>query len=183
MFSLSDKIAIITGASSGIGLATARLFLDHGAVVHGVDVSPAPSTFLESPKFQFQRINLRQPGSADDVVAHVDTLDPAQWDPVIAINLTAPAFLCKAVVNVFKKHPSGGSIVNVSSKARLSGGIAGAAYTSNKHGLNGLTKNIAWRFHDEGIRCNAICPGGFVTGITNSISGQSYDEDAMKVMG
>lgn len=64
----------------------------------------------------------------------VDTLDPAVWDRIIAVNLTAPTLLSKYVVKVFQEQ-GGGSIVNVSSKAGISGGVAGVAYTASKHGL------------------------------------------------
>ena len=55
---------------------------------------------------------------------------------------------------------NGGSIVNVSSKAGISGAVAGVAYTASKHALVGVTKNTAWLYKDDGVRCNAICPGG-----------------------
>jgi NAD(P)-dependent dehydrogenase (short-subunit alcohol dehydrogenase family) len=58
-----------------------------------------------------------------------------------------------------KEHGSG-AIVNVGSYSSSSGAAAGIAYTASKHGLAGATKNVAWRFHGEGIRCNAVLPGG-----------------------
>jgi NAD(P)-dependent dehydrogenase (short-subunit alcohol dehydrogenase family) len=58
-----------------------------------------------------------------------------------------------------KEHRSG-AIVNVGSYASTSGAAAGIAYTASKHGLAGATKNVAWRFHSDGIRCNAVLPGG-----------------------
>ncbi|KAL4995936.1 hypothetical protein BDV10DRAFT_173636 [Aspergillus recurvatus] len=69
MISLQDKITVITGASSGIGLATAQLFLEQGAFVHGVDVIPAPSALLGNPTFKFRQVDLRQSGSDDSVVS------------------------------------------------------------------------------------------------------------------
>jgi NAD(P)-dependent dehydrogenase (short-subunit alcohol dehydrogenase family) len=98
------------------------------------------------------------------------------WDRVIAVNLTAPVRLMREVIKVMKEQKSG-SIVNVSSKAGTSGAVAGVAYTASKHGLVnkyiplarsltycfkqvGVTKNTAWLYKDDGIRCNAITPGG-----------------------
>jgi NAD(P)-dependent dehydrogenase (short-subunit alcohol dehydrogenase family) len=64
----------------------------------------------------------------------VDNLDEETWDKILAINLTVPTLLSKHVVNVFRKQ-GGGSIVNVSSKAGISGAVAGVAYTSSKHAI------------------------------------------------
>jgi NAD(P)-dependent dehydrogenase (short-subunit alcohol dehydrogenase family) len=58
------------------------------------------------------------------------------------------------------KNQQSGSIVNVGSYASLSGAVAGIAYTASKHGLVDATKNVAWRFRKDGIRCNAVLPGG-----------------------
>ena len=81
------------------------------------------------------------------------------WDRVIAVNLTAPVKLMRAVLPTMKEQKKG-VIVNVASRASFSGASAGLAYTASKHGLVGATKNTAWRFRNEGIRCNAVCPGG-----------------------
>jgi NAD(P)-dependent dehydrogenase (short-subunit alcohol dehydrogenase family) len=64
----------------------------------------------------------------------------------------------------------GGSIVNVASTAGIEGGAAGAAYTVSKHGLVGLTRNTAWMYATQGVRCNAICPGGTRTNIAESMT-------------
>ncbi|KIX08855.1 uncharacterized protein Z518_03512 [Rhinocladiella mackenziei CBS 650.93] len=155
--------------------------------------------------FRFDRVNLAEPASAQQVVQRcqdtfagkidsllniagvmdtndsVNSMSEANWDKILAINLTAPALLSKYVTKVFLKQRSG-SIVNISSKAGTSGAAAGAAYTVSKHGIVGLTKNIAWRFHNEGIRCNAICPGGVATNITKSIDVSKIDKEATKLI-
>ena len=99
----------------------------------------------------------------------VETLNDEVWEKVMAVNLTAPVRLMREVVGVMKtqgggENGKGGSIVNVSSKAGISGAVAGVAYTASKHALVGVTKNTAWLYKDDGVRCNAVCPGGEWTG-------------------
>src|SRR4051812_32353824 len=93
-----------------------------------------------------------------DAFQAADVYTDAEWDHVMGINLTAPTRMIRAVLP-FMKAKQRGSIINVSSKAGLSGAAAGVAYTASKHGILGVTKNTAWRFHAEGIRCNAVLPG------------------------
>jgi len=112
-----------------------------------------------------------------DAFAAADVYTDKEWDRVMMINLTVPTRMIRAVLP-FMKATGNGSIINVASKAATSGAAAGVAYTASKHGLVsfvhlskfragliwsvqlGVTKNTAWRFHEEGIRCNAILPGG-----------------------
>ncbi|TFK20302.1 short-chain dehydrogenase/reductase SDR [Coprinopsis marcescibilis] len=184
---LNGKVAIITGASSGIGLATARTFLEAGASVLGVDRSAAPESLSSNEQFKFHQADLSDATAATSILdaakaafnrvdilvnnagimdfnAGVATLDDETWDKVIAINLTAPVKLMREAVKIMKEQ-GGGTIVNVASKAGTSGASAGVAYTCSKHGLVGATKNTAWLYKDDGIRCNAICPGAVATNI------------------
>lgn len=114
-----------------------------------------------------------------DHCSSVDTLTDDMWERCMAINLTAPVKLMREVLPIMKEQ-KGGSIVNISSKAGSSGAVSGVAYTAStlvpinpyrhmltfidlglgKHALQGVTKNVAWRFKADNIRCNAICPGG-----------------------
>lgn len=94
-----------------------------------------------------------------DAFQAVDLYTDSEWDHIMGVNLTVPTRMMRAVLPMMKakKH---GVIVNVAGRAGLSGAVAGVAYTASKHGLLGVTKNTAWRFHGDGIRCNAILPGG-----------------------
>ncbi|KAL0575653.1 hypothetical protein V5O48_006309 [Marasmius crinis-equi] len=196
----NKKIAIITGTSSGIGLATSTKFLAAGWHVFGVDVNPAPESLTSNQStFSFLQIDISKADSAKEIVtatqaafgttrinallnvagiidrhAGVDTLRDEDWDRVMAINLTGPVKLMREVVNIMKAN-EGGSIVNVCSKAAISGAAAGAAYTASKHGLLGVTKNTAWMFKDEGIRCNAITPGAVQSNIVQSSPPETWD--------
>jgi len=91
-------------------------------------------------------------------------LDDATWDRVIAVNLTGVMRLTRAVVPLMQAA-GGGAIVTVASKASLSAGASGVAYTSSKHGVIGLVKHIAYFYGPAGIRSNAVLPGPVETGI------------------
>lgn len=96
-----------------------------------------------------------------DAFEAADTFTDKQWERVIGINLTVPSRLIRAVLPIMKGKKTG-SIINVASRAAVSGASAGIAYTAAKHGLLGVTKHTAWRFRNEGIRCNAVLPGGLL---------------------
>lgn len=176
------KVAIVTGVSSGIGRAVCASFLASGVKVLGVDIKAAPYD-INDDNFSFLQIDLIRPDSSDlvaracndkfgeridilvnnagimDNSASADTLDDETWERNIEINLTSPVKLMRAVLPSMKAQGYG-SIVNVSTKAGNSGAVSGIAYSAAKHGLHGATKNVAWRFRDDGIRCNCIAPGG-----------------------
>lgn len=200
---LRGKSAIVTGASSGIGLSTVKLFIEAGASVLGVDLSPAPPSVPINEQFQFHRVNLAESTAPSSIVtafrssfpdqsnidilvnnagimdnnAGVETFKDETYDRVIAVNLTAPIKLMREVVKIMKQN-GGGSIINVSSKAGTSGGIAGVAYTASKHGLVGATKNTAWLYKDDGIRCNSILPGAVKTNISTTMDHANMDMTA-----
>ena len=91
-------------------------------------------------------------------------VDDDTWERVLAVNLTAPMRLARAVLPRMLDQQRG-SIVNVASEAGLRGSAAGAAYTTSKHGLLGLTRSLAVTYGPHGIRTNAVCPGAVATNI------------------
>lgn len=158
-------IAIVTGASGGIGLATCEALVVAGWSVMGVDISTAGPANLFGSSFGFTKIDITEPEAPErivkrtrdqfgeinalinvagvmDLLQSADTLDDKLWDRVIAINLTAPVRLMGAVIKAFKLQGKGGAIANVGSYASISGGAAGIAYTASKHGL---VSTAGWR--------------------------------------
>ncbi|KAK6365721.1 uncharacterized protein PV06_05802 [Exophiala oligosperma] len=206
MRDLENKVVIVTGASSGIGFTTAEALLSLGAKVFGCDVAPAPASLLadnDNEKSCFWQCDLRDKDAPKQIVqkcreafgdridglcniagvmdnySSVDTFEDESWDRMFAINVTAPARLTREVVPfMLKNQRGGGSIVNMGSFASLSGAAAGIAYTASKHAVVGMTKNIAFRFMDDKIRCNAVCPGGVHTNIFNTVDPSTMDLQA-----
>lgn len=181
-------IALVTGAASGIGRATASRLAAEGATVIATDVSAdgLASLVADVPAITTVTGDLCDQAFVDDLVARAEAVGPvgvvanvagimdhfvpageiddALWHRVLDVNLTAPLRLCRAVLARMVAR-GGGSIVNVASAAALGGAGAGVAYTASKHALVGLTKHIAFTYGPQGVRCNAVCPGGVATGI------------------
>lgn len=157
------QVIVVTGSSSGIGLVTATIALTEGARVLGVDVSPAPESILENVNFKFVQCDLCHESAPDQILEacaeafgrrvdgllniagvmdlnqSVDSVSDSMWERCIAINLTAPVKLMRAVIPIMREQRSG-SIVNVCSKAALSGAISGVAYTASEHHTSFLFK-------------------------------------------
>lgn len=184
----AGKTVIVTGAASGIGKATATRIAREGGRVIASDIAADKLDALkaELPDADIITVagDLTKQDAIDAVIAAAgDTIDglanvaginddfspagettDAVWDRVIAINLTAPFKLMRAVLPIMEKAGRG-SILNVSSEAGLRGNASGNAYTASKHGIIGVTKSAAFMYGPKGIRVNSVAPGGVATGI------------------
>ena len=184
---LDGKVAIVTGADRGIGKATVAKLLEEGARVVAADLGPQgceqyrgdPRVAIAlgdvSVRVDAERIvstAVERFGRLDVLVNNAGIMDrflpvgevsDEVWDKVVAVNLTGPMLMSRAAMPHLVATQ--GVIVNVASIGGLFGARAGAAYTASKHGLIGLTKNIATTYAKDGVRAIAVAPGGVNTGI------------------
>ncbi len=184
----TGRTAIVTGAGSGIGRATALRLAREGARVVIADIA---ADRLEQLTAEFPDLDLvpvagdiateagvqavvAAAGGRVDALANVAGImdaflppaevDDATWERVFAVNVTAVMRLTRAVLPIMLAA-GGGSIVNVSSEASLRASASGVAYTASKHAVNGITKSTAVFYKGDGIRANAVAPGAVATNI------------------
>ncbi len=182
-----NKVAIITGSTKGIGRATAILMAQEGAkVVITGTTEEAGSEVVSIIKEAggdafFQKTDVTSAEALDALVkaaldhygkidilvnnagiggslANMNQITDAEWDKVLATNLTAAFQIMKLVIPVMENN-GGGTIVNVASMASTAAGRGGIAYTTAKHGFLGLTRQISLDHGHTGIRINAVLPG------------------------
>jgi NAD(P)-dependent dehydrogenase (short-subunit alcohol dehydrogenase family) len=200
MGSLDGKVAVVTGATSGIGLACVARFAAEGARVVGIDVNE-PQSELKLPagasEVGFLQVDVRDEdavadafgatvrdhGRVDAVVtaagvagggpAHL--LDRDEWQRVLDINLTG-TFLCAkhAIARMLEHDPidgERGSVVTIASVEGLEGTAGGSSYNASKGAVVIFTKNLAIDYGRAGIRANAICPGFIETPMLEGVFG------------
>src|SRR5437899_2341415 len=193
----SSRTFVVTGAASGIGLATAQRLLAEGGTVVGTDLV-APSEDLGA-RFEFVAADVSDEsavvsafaavGGRLDGVVHaagvagggpVHLLPKSEWERVIGINLTGTFLVAKAAIARMIEQPrlngERGSIVTLASIEGLEGTAGGSAYNASKGGVVLLTKNVAIDYGRKGIRANAICPGFVETPMTAMI----FDMEGME---
>jgi NAD(P)-dependent dehydrogenase (short-subunit alcohol dehydrogenase family) len=208
---LEGKVAIITGAGSGIGYAIATLFSKEGAKIvagewnektlaqvitdvqkasgeiTGVQVNVAnraeAESLVDKAVSTYGRIDVlcNNAGVMDTMAGVADVTDEI-WQRVLDININGPMYLSRRVIPVMLKQGSG-SIINTASVAGIRGAAAGAAYTVSKHALIGLTRSTAWMYGPKGIRCNAMMCGGVETNIMTSVDRTKINPEGAKRTG
>ena len=185
----------VTGAASGIGLATVLRLLDGGAVVHGADLADAPADLTGRDHYHHTLLDVADRGASGSWIAEVvDTagrldglvtaagiaaggavhlLEPEEWDRVLAVNLTGTYNVCRAAAAVMldqePRRNERGAIVTIASIEGLEGTAGGSAYNASKGGVVLLTKNLAIDYGRQGIRANAVCPGFIETPLTEGL--------------
>jgi len=186
---LNGKVAIITGAGTGIGRAITERFVADGAhvCITGRRTEALADTAASLPPEQIKicPADVTDPAAVDRVVAtalsfgegihilvnnagmdqpmgNVVDLDAALWDRVLQVNLTGPFLMMKAVIP-HMIEAGGGSVINISSLAGLLGVPGLPAYCASKGGLISLTKQVAVDYGVHNIRCNVVCPGATKT--------------------
>lgn len=197
MSRLDNKVALVTGAASGLGRAIATLYAANGAKVVAADrridalkaveeeIASAGGTvrcvqadmsvpadveaMVQASVDAFGTLDIlvNNAGIMDDF-SPVDQVSDAAWRRVMAVNLDGPMQAMRAALKVMLPKRSG-VIINIASVGGLYSARAGAAYTASKHALIGLTKNTGYLHAQNGIRCVAIAPGAMNTAIGKDI--------------
>jgi 2-deoxy-D-gluconate 3-dehydrogenase len=193
-FSLAGKVALVTGANTGLGQGIAIALAQAGADIVAVGRSSAEDTQREviatGRRFHFVHADLERSRETERVVSQ--TVEAAgrldilvnnagiirrndaiafteeDWDAALNVNLKTPFFLAQAAAKVMLAN-GGGKIINIASMLSFQGGIRTASYTASKSGLAGLTRLLANEWASRGINVNAIAPGYFETNNTTAL--------------
>lgn len=191
------RVAIVTGASSGIGYEMATQLLAEGAIVHAADLDPDGSPDGTSRS----RLDVSDPGQVDALVADViarhgridvlcnnagigsttDAIEcmPEEWDRVFAVNVRGVYLGTRAVLPHMLAAETG-SIVNTASVAGLIGLRDRAAYCASKGAVIALTRQVAVQYAGTGVRCNCICPGTVDSPWVGRLLANADDADARR---
>lgn len=210
MDSMQDKVVLITGGTSGIGLAAARLFLERGAkvIVVGRSLERGTQALQELSEGRgssyFIAGDVSQPAACERIVAegaarfgHIDVLvnsagiyferaledmTEADFDRLMSVNVKGSYFMAKSVLPILKKK-TGAAIVNVSSDAGLQGNYLCSAYCASKGAVTMFTKALALELAPWNIRVNCVCPGDIATPLTEAqLAAAPSRQEALQAM-
>jgi len=195
---LEGKVAVVTGAASGMGKAIAELYAKEGAkvVVSDLNVEGAETvaedirsgggtavaiktnvadlndvnTMIDTAVREFGTLDIlvNNAGIMDNMAA-VGDVEDARWDLIFDINTKGVMRAIRKAIPIFLEKGKG-VIINTASTGGFSGAHAGAAYTASKHAVIGITKNTGFMYAQKGIRCNAIAPGATMTNIASTMT-------------
>jgi NAD(P)-dependent dehydrogenase (short-subunit alcohol dehydrogenase family) len=181
MSRLAGKVAIVTGAASGIGKATVALFRSEGATVIGADLAEGADALMDAGDDaavkQLIDATAEQHGGLDIVFANagisggfasIAEQTAEDWAEILRVNLIGPFLAIKHAAPHLRAR-GGGSIICTASVAALRSGAGGAAYSASKAGVINLVQTAAQQLSGTGVRVNAICPGLIETGMTKPI--------------
>ena len=178
---LKNRSVVVTGASSGMGKAIVELFVKEGANVIAVarrkerldalaaSLSEENEAMIDLALSSFGRLDVlvNNAGIMDDM-SPIGDVEDERYERVMKTNVYGPMCAMRKAVDVFTKQESGGTIINIASVGGMRS-VAGAVYCASKAALISMTKNTAFMYAPQGIRCNAIAPGGIETEISTSM--------------
>ena len=192
---IEGKVAIVTGAASGIGKASVELFRREGAIVVGADVSDgadlrcdAGSEFevkslVEETAAKYGRLDIMFANAGiSGGWANIAQQSADDWAEILRINLIGPFLAIKYAAPAMARN-GGGSIICTASVAGLRSGAGGAAYSASKAGVISLVQTAAQQLSGSGIRVNAICPGLIETGMTKPMYDVARDRGQERRIG
>jgi len=189
---LNGKTAIVTGAASGIGLASARLFASEGARVLAVDLpgkglaetissssaisalecditsESSPKLIVETALKAFGRLDILFNNAGTSANALAESMTREIWDRVLAVNLTAPFLIAQQAIPALRESGAG-RIINTASVMAEGTNFGLAAYCASKAGVAGLTRTLALELGKFGITANYLMPGAIRTGMTTPL--------------